>query len=309
MANPMTSSQFVRLLDKRLREVAENTIEELHKSESMIEALYRVMPSDSAWEEFFEVGALPDIVAFSGKLEYLSASPGYYTKIEPKEFAGGTIMERKLIDDKKYPVLDDRAKMLAESDHRVREKYAARPFNYATSSAFDFMTKEEGVSLASTAHTTKSGTSTTNGFSNSGTSALSKAAVAATRISMRKFRNDISERIIIEPDTLIVPDALADTAMEIVGSEKDPTSANNAINPQYKRFKVITYMRLDDTDTNNWGMVDMKLMKKLLIWINRLGPEFNNTVDFETFSLKNSVYDRFANGHLDWRWIYWHTVT
>ena len=68
MGNPMTSAQFVRLLDKRLREVAENTIEELHKTESMIEALYRVMPSDSAWEEFFEVGALPDIVAFSGKL-------------------------------------------------------------------------------------------------------------------------------------------------------------------------------------------------------------------------------------------------
>lgn len=309
MANPMSSAQFVRLLDRRLREVAENTIEELHKTESMIDTLYRVIPSDSAWEEFFEVGALPDIVAFSGKLEYLSASAGYYTKIEPKEFAGGTILERKLIDDKKYPVLDDRAKMLAESDHRVREKYAARPFNYATSSAFDFMTKEEGVSLASTAHTTKSGTSTSSGFSNSGTSALSKAAVASTRISMRKFKNDISERIIINPDTLIVPDALADTAMEIVGSDKDPTSANNAINPQYKRFKIITYMRLDDTDTNNWGMVDSKLMKKFLIWINRLGPEFNNTADFETYSIKNSVYDRFANGHLDWRWIYWHTVS
>lgn len=256
MSNPLTSSQFVRLLDERLREVAEGKFKELP---SMIESLYRVLPSDSAFEEFFEVGALPDIPEFNGKLEYLAASPGYYIKIEPKEFAGGVMFERKLLDDKKYAVMDDRAGMLGESAARVREKYGARPFQYAFSSAFDFMTSEEGVSLCSDSHTTKSGTSTSSGFDNAGTSALSKTAVNATRILMRKFRNDISERIQIEPDTLIVPDNLADTAYEIVGntptgasSQLDSSSANNTVEVNYKRFKVIPYLRLDDVDTNNF---------------------------------------------------------
>jgi len=313
MANPLTSSQFVRLLDNRLREVAEKKFSELP---SQIDTFYRMLPSSSAWEEFFEVGALPDIPEFSGKLEYLSASPGYHVKIEAKEFAGGVMFERKLLDDKKYNVLDDRVGMLAESAYRVREKYGVRPFAYAFSSSFDFMTSEENLSLCNDSHTTKSGTSTSSGFDNAGTSALSKTAVNATRILMRKFRNDISERIIIEPDTLIVPDNLADTAYEIVGntptgasSQLDSSSANNTVEVNYRRFKVIPYMRLDDYDTNNWFMVDSKLMKRYLVWIDRIKSEFNNTIDFETFIVKHSAYFRIANGWLDWRFCFGHNVS
>lgn len=312
MANPLTSSQFVRLLDKRLREVSENEIEELHKSEDMIGPMYRVISSDSAFEEFYDVGALPDIPEFNGKLEYLSVSPGYYTKIEPKEYAAGVMFERKLLDDKKYAVLDDRAGMLANSGHRVEQKFAVRPFAYAFSSAFDFMTSEEGLSLCSTAHTTKSGTSVASGFSNSGTSALSATALAAARILMRKFRNDISERIVVQPDTLIVPDNLYDKALEITATEKGLYSAEGTVNvqgPKYKRWNVIPWLRLDDYDTNNWFITDMKLQKRFLVWLKRIGWEPHNTIDFETFTVKHSIYGRWANGFLNWRWIYGLNVT
>ena len=179
------------------------------------------------------------------------------------------MFERKLLDDKKYAVLDNRSGMLAESAARVREKYGVRPFAYAFSSAFDFMTSEEGVALCSSSHTTKSGTSTSTGFDNSGTSALNATSVAATRILMRQFRNDISERISIEPDTLIVPDTLADKAAEIMGTEKGLYSAEGTINVQKGRFKVIPYLRLDDYDTNNWFMCDSNLMKKF--WFGLTG--------------------------------------
>jgi len=309
MGSPLTSEEFVRLLDKNLREVSENSIEELHQKENMIPKLYRTINSDSATEEFYDIGAVPDIVPFNGKISYLSVAPGYYTKIEPKEYAGGLIAERKLIDDKKYAVLDDRARMLMESGHRVEQKTAVRPFAYAFSSAFDYMQSEEGVSLCSDSHTTKAGTSVAAGFDNAGTSALSKTSLAATRILMRKFRNDISERIVIEPDTLIVPDNLYDTALELVKSEKDPTSANNTINTQVGRWTVLPWLRLDDYDTNNWFMCDSKLMKRYLVWINRIALESKNTVDFETYSLKQAVYGRWGNGFINWRWIFGHNVT
>ncbi len=309
MPSPLTSAQFVRLLDKRLREVSEDSITQLHKEENMIPQIYRVINSDSAFEEFYDIGALPDIPEFNGKLEFLSVSPGYYNKIEPKEFAAGIMAERKLIDDKKYAVLDDRAGMLMSSGHRVEQKYAVRPFAYAFSSAFDFQTSEEGLSLCNTAHTTKSGTSIASGFSNSGTSAFSKFSVAATRILMRKFRNDISERIIINPDTLIVPDNLYDKALELVGTEKGLDSAEGTINVQKGRFKVIPWLRLDDYDTNNWFMVDSKLMKRFLIWLNRIGLETHNTIDFHTFQLLQSVYGRWGCGFLNWRFVYGMNVT
>ena len=216
MGSPLTSPEFVRLLDKRLTMVEEDKYKELS---SMIPKLYNVMPSDSAWEEYFSTGAVPDIPEFTGKVSYLPIAPGFTTLIEPKEYSGGLQVERKLIDDKKYAVLDKRAEGLVTAAHRTREKLGVKAFSNAFSTAFDFMQSEEGTSLCSSSHLTKSGTSTASGFDNSGTSALSKTSIAATRLLMRQFRNDISERI--EPSdnlALVVPDNLYDAAMEIVGT-------------------------------------------------------------------------------------------
>ena len=139
---------------------------------SMRDQLYNVISSDRAVEEFFSVGSVPDITQFTGKIEYLPISPGFSTKIEPAEFAGGLMFERKLMDDKKYRVLEANASKLMTSANRVQEKYAVRPFANAFSSAFDFMWSEEGVSLCSNSHLTKSGTSTSTGFDNLATAAL-----------------------------------------------------------------------------------------------------------------------------------------
>lgn len=302
MGNPLDSSSYVRLMDKRLREVSENRYAELPK---MRDTFFNVVNSDSAWEEFYSIGALPDIPEFTGKLTYLGISPGYHVKIEPKEFAGGVQSERKLHDDKKYPVLDNIARNLGESCDRVQEKSAVRLFTNSNSVAFDFMANEEGVSLCSSSHTTKSGTSTTTGFDNSGTSALSKTSVAATRIAMRQFRNDISERI--EAGTklaLVVPTNLLDTAREITETPKGLDTVEGNINPLYNALQVIEYPRLDDTDSNNWWMVDFDKIKEAFVWLSRIMPEFKNVVDFETFTMKHSAYMRFAWGWKEWRTIY-----
>lgn len=301
MGNPIISENFIRLLDTRLREVSENAWAELPSQKG---DLYRDVPSDAAWEEFFSVSGVADIPAFNGKLEYLTQSPGYLTRIEPKEFAGALAFERKFLDDKKYAVMSDQVASLTTAAQRTMAKYEVDPFAYAFSSAFTFMYSEEGVSLCSDSHTNKTGASTSTGFDNAGTSALSKTSLAAARLAMLKFKSDIGERIVVDPDTLIVPEDLADTALEIVGSEKDPTSANNTMNPYYKRFKVLVLRRLGDFDTNNWFLVDSKAMKRDLLWIDRISKETKMTVDFDTFMTKWSIYFRFGNGFRDWRWVY-----
>jgi phage major head subunit gpT-like protein len=314
MGNPLVSSQFQRLLDDRLRKVYHDEFKELASMNSMF---FGTIKSDKAWEEFFGVGALPDIPVFSGQLDYLGAAPGYYTRIEPKEFAGGITIERKLIDDDRYGVIRSRQDGLVESMKRVKEKYGAGAWGGAFSSAFVFMTNEEGLSLCNSAHTTKSGASTTTGFGNSGSSAISKTSIGATRILMRQFRNEAGARIIVEPDTIIVPDSQYDTACEAVGysadvkasSELDPDSANHKINVNYKRFKVISYPRLDDYSTKNWYMVDSKQMKKYLLWIDRIEPDIETFRDFETKMYKQSIYSRFGYGWTEWRWIYGMSVS
>ena len=306
MPSPLTSQQFVRLLDKRLRSVTENVFKDLT---SMVPEFYTVLPSDGAFEEFYEIGSLPDIPEFNGQVDYLSLAPEYYRKIEPKEYAGGLMFERKLLDDKKYAVLDGRAALLAQSAHRVREKKGVLAFANAFSNTFDYMSSEEGLSLCNSAHTTKAGVSTTNGFSNAGTSALNKTSVLATYLAMRRFRNNIGERIEVEPDLLVVPDSLGDAAQEIEETPLGLYTSAHTKNIQKGRFRVIRYKRLDDYSTNNWYMVDSKMMKRFLIWIDRIKPEATNTVDFETYMIKHAIYFRIAYGWLNWRWIYGHNVS
>ena len=307
MGSPLDPAQFVRLLDERLRAVSENKYKDL---KSMIPVLFNMIPTDSAWEEFYSVGAMPDIPEFNGKLSYLGLAPGFTTRIEHKEYAAGVQTERKLIDDKKYAVLDNRASGLMESAHRTREKKGVRAFSNAFSTAFDYMESEEGVALCSSSHTTKAGTPTTNGFDNAGSTALSKTSLAATRLLMRQFRNDISERIDVGDDlAIILPDNLADTAYEIVGTPAGYDTAALDKNMDAGRYDVIPYMRLDDYDTNNWFMVWKSQMKKDLLWMDRIAPELKNTVDYETYMIKHAIYFRCSYGFIDWRWIYGHSVS
>ncbi len=306
MGSPIISENFIRLLDTRLREVSDKAWDELPSQKG---DLYRDVPSDSAWEEFFSVGAVADIPAFNGKLEYLTQSPGYLTRIEPKEYAAGLAFERKFLDDKKYAVMSDQVESLTIAAQRTKAKQEIDPFAYAFSSAFTFMYSEEGVALCSDSHTTKSGVSTASGFDNAGTSALSKTSLAATRLLGLRLKNDIGERIVTNFDTIVCGQTLVDTAQEIVGSEKNPDNANNTINPYYKRYKVLVLERMDDYDTNNWFLVDSRQMKKHLLWIDRIAKETKMTVDFDTFLIKWSIYFRCGNGFKDWRWVYGHNVS
>lgn len=307
MSSPLTSEQFVRLLDDRLYKVSEKEYTDLPK---MREKFFTIVNEARAFLEYFEIGDIPDISEFNGKLSSLSVSPGFHSKLETKEYASQIIAERKLIDDKRYSALDRRAAGLMESANRVNEKLAVSIFNNAFSSAFDFMTREENVALCSDSHTTKSGASTTTGFDNAGTTALSKPAIAATRLLMRKFKSDIGERIDIGDElALVVPDSLYDTAMEIVGTMKGYDAANETKNMEYGRYKVMPWLRLDDNDANNWFMVDMKKMKRNLIFWERVKPEYKNTIDWDTYALKQAVYMRSGAGFVDWRFIYGHNVS
>lgn len=316
MANPLNSAQLMRLMDDNLRRVQ---VDKYKFFPSMIPQIFGVINSDKAWEEFFGIGSTPDIVPFSGKIQYLSVSPDFYIRMEPKAFAGGIAIERHLLDNDRYGVIKTRQNGLVDSEMRVREKYGVQPLTYAFSSAYNFMPEyEEGLSLCNTAHTTKADVSTASGFSNSGTSALNKTNIAATRILMRQFRDNIGEHIgNIDPDMLIVPDALYHTACEALGydpetgaeSDMDPDSGNRKINSMYRRFKVISHRLLDDTDTNNWFMVDSKRMKEDLLWINRIAPEIETTRDFDTKQYKQSIYTVWGWGFKDWRWIYGQAVS
>ena len=312
MANPLTSPAFVKMLQEDLREVSDDA-RKYNNINSTKEQIFDIITdSTRAWEEWTSVSALGDIPKFNGRLTTLGITPGFATKIEPGEFAGKTVATRKLFDDLKYDILMNLAKQLMTSAFRVRDKNAVAVFANAVSTAFDFMpSQEEGLALASNSHKTRvPGVSTATGFDNLGTSAFNAVSVAATRILVRKFRQANGERIDMGDNyALLYPDELDFKAQEINKTVLEVDSANNNVNIQKGRYTLINWLRLSDTSSKAWGMLDMSTMKDNFKWIQRADAETTNTVDFDTFALMNAVYERHAGGFIDWRSIFWQNVS
>ncbi len=306
-----TSSKYQHLLVKgAIKEVAERAYKEEHEKFNVRKEFYRDVPLDMAYAEFYGVNGLGNIPKFNGKLEALARTPGFLSRFEPIEYAAKEMWERKFLDDKQFDVMSDDSSELGRSAARTINTSCAAPFVYATSAALEYMTyNEEGVALVSSSHTTKSGASTTTGFSNTAALALTPTNLATVRLQGANLKDANGYRIGTNFDTIIVPNALAQTAFEITGTDKGLYSAEGTTNYWNGKYKVIVWNLLDDYDTNDWYMVDSAMMKKMLIFLTKVEPEFKSNLDFETFVTSISVYFRHGLAYKDWRWVIKSTVS
>jgi len=297
------SEQWAQLLEPGLRSIFEIQRDAL-AAESRIPMLFNVLTSAKAQEHFLGVGGMGDWNAYEGAIEYDEFDQGYKTSLTHEQYVKGFKVERKLVDDDQYGVINPRPRQLALSAMRTREKHAASVFNNAFSASY---TGGDSVALCSDSHPMSPVNATTQ--DNAGTSALTYDNVVTTRRLMREYKDDRNELVVINPDTLLVPPELEETAFAIMETEQKPDSANYHANfVPSKINKVIVWDYL--TDANNWFMIDSALASIHLLWIDRVNLEFemDPTSDFR-LEARFRGYMRYSYGWSDWRWVYGHSVT
>ena len=298
MPVPHSAGNFGDLLDKRVTKLL---YDELKQLDDKLPTFFSMETSKDSFERWSEVGAIGDFTEFSGTVAYQSQAQGYETTATHKEWVNGFQVTRDLFDDDRHGVWERRPVALANAYQRTRQKHGARIFNNAFSVDTFFYNNSEGVALCADAHTTTSGASTASGFDNLVTTALTATAVSAARTLMRKFRGDQAEIFSCMPSMLLVPVDLQDKALEITKSMGDPSSANNAVNPQQGRYKLVDWEYV--TDVNNWFMIDERYMKMWLIWFQRIALEFGQAEELDTLVAKWRAYVRYSNAWFNWRWI------
>lgn len=294
------ATSFGDLLDPRFRKIFANRYKEVP---SKLDQLYTVISSDRDTVRDSSVGTLPDLAEFNGNITYNDMYQGYDVVETHKQFQGGFQIERVLYDDDQYNIMDRRPAALATATARTKESHGARLFNNAFSVDSYFYSHSEGVALCSNSHTTTSGASTATGFDNLATSALTAVALEAARIQMVNFRGDRAERILVQPDTILIPNqgTMEETAWEIVNSKGKLDTADNNANFQQGKWKIVVWPFL--TDANDWFLIDSQMAKDMVYWVNRVAPEFGWIEDFETLVAKYRVYCRYGAYWNDWRWI------
>ena len=266
---------FGLLLDPGLRKIF---MDEFGQPGEVKDMLYGVETSTKAVEYDYGIGGLSDLEEFQGTIQYGDFTGQYKTSYQHKEWCKGIKIERRLVDDDQYNVINKRPQAMALVTRRTREKHGANIFN----NAFNTTTFAggDGLALCASAHT-HVGTATTQ--DNTSSSALSKTSLAAARLQMRGFMDETDNLINVMGDTLLVPPELEQTAFEIINSQTEAYTADNTANFWKGRYKVIVWDYL--SDTNNWFLIDSKYCKMFLKWFDRISPEFNKDKDFDTYEI------------------------
>jgi len=303
------SENFGDLLEPGLKKIF---TEQYNQIPEMRQMLFNVQTSGSSYEKDSSVGSFGDMPVFTGTISYDDINQGYDVTYTHAEFAKGFKVERKLYDDDLYNVISRKPRGLAISAKRTQEKYAASVFGATAFSGTGTITIDgttvlsntEALSLCNAAHTSTGSTSTQ---SNTGTSALSATAIEATRILMSQFKDDRDNLISVQPDLILIPRNLEETAWEIISTKGKVDSAENNANFHYGKYKLAVWDYL--TDSNNYFVIDSTMSKMFLNWYDRVPLEFFQDKSFDTLISKYAAYARWSYGFSDWRWIYGHNVS
>jgi len=305
---PARAANWVELLTPQLTEAFYQGFTDSGRRASLIPQVFNTRTSARAFEEHFGVGVLSSQgwdFEKTGRVQYDDRAKGFTKRYTHVQFAKGTTVERRLVDDNLTDIAFDDAHALGDSAFRKREKGAASVLNGAFT---DSGTNDDGmpyaggdgVGLCSTAHPRSAEDSTTQ--SNEGTLALTADNLGETRRLHMKLTDDTGDIMDVMPDLVIIPLELEDAALQAGLSPLEPDTANNAINPQQGRFRYLVWNYL--TDGNAWFMVDSARRARSLLWYDRIPLEFAPQGDFDTLQARWRAYMRYSYGSRDWAWIY-----
>jgi len=257
--------------------------------------------SNKESEKLLSFGDIGPMGAFSGSLDFDQVKENYTKTVTAREYAQAIGAQKKLVLTDQVRAIEQISSALGRS---ARRRYLADAYSWLINAFTTTNTVGDGLALCSTAHTSNVGGANQ---SNSGTTALSPAAVDATRILMRRYNtNRDNAQFETNPDTLIVPLELEAYAAEIVKSQGKVDALNNNINFHYGKYKVIATRLL--VDTNNWFMVDSAKMKEYNCWFDVQKLELEKDVDFSTKVSRWSAYCYYGFGSERWEHVYGQAV-
>lgn len=295
--------RFGKLLEPKFRKIFFETYDELPEQ---FGSVYNVMDSNSAEEKDWGIGAFGDWTKRTSQFDtvvYKTLSPGLERTYVHDAFTQGFMITREMYDDDKSRQLDKMPAAMARAGRAKVEKDAMLPlingFDGTNHPIYD------GKALFADDHPLLDAPSGVVG-SNLVTGPLSDATLKQAIKVMRETLDEAGNLAQFRPDTLIVPPALHDTAVRLLGSDRitggNLNDTNKYLNSYGIKIVVLDYLgaAAGGSDTH-WFLQDSKRHELNFFW--RVRPEFKWQEDFDTFVAKYRGYMRYSCGVSDWRGI------
>lgn len=222
-------------------------------------------------------------------------------------------ISKEIIEDGKLMDLSKKPAAFITSYGRTRELFGAAIYGHAMNGeskltfkgkAFD-ITAADGQPLFSKNHKGKvSGKTQCNIFSD----AFSNEALGKLETVMHLFRGDNDEILDVAPNTILIPEdaKLKNDVFAAIGADKEPTTANNAFNYQYGRWRVIIWPYLNQYISGGakpWVLLDKNYNTTYggAVWNDRVQLDVRSTVDENTDANVWRGRSRFNATFANWR--------
>jgi len=256
----------------------------------MYSKVFNLSTSDRGFEDFVKVSGLGRMQAIgeNESIPYDDAVEGTRTIVAHTLYGLGFQVSRILYDDEQYGIIKRMTEALARSVRYEQEVQAWALFNDADAGAT--FVGFDGLPLIDDSHTLLKATGTT--WDNRLAADLSASSLQSAVDLFATSVDDSNMNIALEPKLLLVPSQNRWTAAELLESQYDPESADNAVNP-LTDVGLSWFATPFITDTDSFFVLADKGNHDLM-FISRLRPETDDTVDFDTKALKFSVIQRFS---------------
>ena len=297
-----------------IRMFLEKRGEEFEKN-SMIKQLFKMGTSQNYGDMLTSMTSMDgfDPVGENGAYPNDNMQEGFNKLLVYETWKDRFSITAEIIEDSKLLDLNKKPAAFLTAYQRTREKFAFALYGAAIQGngvanyrgkAFDIKAAD-GQNLFYTAHPAKvAGANQCNCFSD----AFSADALSKMETAMHLFRGDNDEILDVAPDTILIPEitSLKKAVFEAVGSDKDPTTANNAFNYQFGRWNIIISPYLNQFITSGtapWVMLDSKFNETYggAVWNDRIKLAVRSFIDDNTDANVWNGRSRFNATFNDWR--------
>lgn len=229
------------------------------------------------------------------------------------------VVSHEMVEDSLIMDFRERPQGFIDGYYDTREDYAAAVIGNALmgKSSFNYygtecdITGADGLPLFHAAH--PSVINASNVQTNVCSNPLSAEALDLVETAHQNLRDDHMKSLTIAPMTLVIPNTAKAKriAFAAAGSEKDPTTANNAFNYQVGRWNILVWQKLNDYveidgEDFPWFTLDEAYNQRFstAIFQDRSDLQIKSHIDDSNWANVWSGIARFVAGFKDFRGVF-----
>lgn len=281
--------QFFQLLEAEEKDIFFKTFE---MQDLLYPQLFNVQASTKAYEDRIRISRLGTFAtkAEGTPISYDDPVQGTQVRTVHQTYGLGFRITMEMMQDDQFGIMKQMSGDLAESaaDHQERLAWGLVNDGFTGNT----YTGLEGDTLFTASHVILKGDASTNATNIlSPAVALSQTGIEDILTLAMQAESDEGRFIKCSPQTLVVHPEEAHNAYVLLNTEQKPGSADNDRSTVVSSRSglsplVVPYL----SSTSNWFVFGDK-SKHTLTWNNRMGLEFDSSVDSETRDMKfTSVY-------------------